>query len=57
MSGLRDSGGRIHVPFDVRGTVAAPQFEIDLGSILQKTLQRELERQLERRLRRIIPKP
>jgi uncharacterized protein involved in outer membrane biogenesis len=51
LSGLRNRNGEIELPFDIGGTAAQPQFQIDVGSILGRSLTKEIERRIQRFIR------
>ena len=53
LSGLRNARGELEIPLTISGTLDAPAFNLDVGSVIRKGLADELRRQL----RRIIREP
>ncbi|RPJ85771.1 MAG: hypothetical protein EHM13_00115 [Acidobacteria bacterium] len=56
LSGARNERGEIELPVNASGTMASPQFSINMAKILGRAAQKELERQIKRRLLGIIKK-
>lgn len=56
LSALKNSAGEIEVPFAVAGSLAAPQFSIDVAGLARRGLQNEIKRRLGDRLKDLFKK-
>jgi AsmA protein len=54
VSGAKNANGEVEIPLTVRGTLQAPDFQIEVGKILERAAKKEIERGIKRELNKLL---